>query len=1049
MIKSISSFILTLLTSVIVLMAQKSGVHQFNRSNGFENAFIYEIQQTPRGYITISSNYGFYVYDGSIFNAIKFSESNGNVRSLSHQVLNDDSIYIAIDESIILFNLRSNKVLKSWKVSDHVIKKLILDKEKNIWAINGNNEIFFIQKNNDKLVKFHKLEGELIYDLFVKNKNELYLSTSNGFMTLENNMLKPIEIDLKNELSLSYFNQTSILLQEKNSADFLIYNIVTHKIVQEKKYQASHKEVSIPYHLEENKSIVFNKKEGIFSIEYNQEKNILSEKLLIKSNEFISHDINNLFRDKENNYWLGSKGGGLYKIDFTPFLSKTIFQKNENAINSICAIDDYLALIGTNSGLKMVIVDKENFSISIENLGFNNPVQKIFKQSSGKIYFKSESEIFEFKDGNITPIDLGENWKLSSELNDIYETHNTIFLSTNDGIIAINKLDKTEIQYTTSDLLLHNSVFKILKNKQQELWVISPYTLPYCIYKEQAKKISPEIIKNLFFDPISLNMDKGENIWFGTKGDGLIKYNGKEIRKFNKENGLISNTVVNVLLNTKNKVWAVHESGISILQNEGDNTNILKTLAFPDEFDASQMQANAPCFGLNNGLFFHNQETIYYLNDTTADNSNKYLNLFVKEIKINNETFESNENIISLNHGYYRIEFQFQTIYLQKPSMVKYAYRLLGSEDTSWIEKKYTESELILPNLSDGTHIIQLKSFLSDDSQSSKIITYEIDIATAIYKKWWFWLLSLGIVTGIIFSFIQWRINRIKKDKVELEKIIGERTSELKNERDNLKSAKDIIEQKTNSITESIEYARKIQISSLPALDNLGDKSENILVFSRPKDIVSGDFYWFKRKDNCILLTVFDCTGHGVPAGFISMIGIKLISKIVNDGLFNDPAEILNRLNALLLDELSPETEIELYNTAMDAAIAFIDLDKMELTFAGAARPIIIASKGNTEIIKGNTLSIGGYNSKLKEPFTNIIHKLNTDDMIYLFSDGYADQFNGTTKKRYFNKQLFELLTSLRKHSIQDQQKKLNDNLDDWMSTANQTDDILILGFRV
>ncbi len=1043
------SLLILLLIFAKPLLAQKNGIHQFNRSNGFENAFIYEIQQTPRGYITVSSNYGFYAYDGSIFNNLKFSETNGNVRSLSHQVINDDSIFIAIDESIILFNLRSNKILKSWKTSEHVIKKLILDKNKNIWALNGNNDILVIRKNSNQLDLFYSAEGTLIYDVLIKDENQIFLATSDGFKTLKNKTLTAINLDIDNELSITKFNNESIILQEKNSNKYIIYNIVNNTIIFNKNNNNGSGIHSSAFQRKQNIALFYNNATGMSELEYNLKKNNYSEKSIIKPSEFISHKINNVFIDKENNYWLGSKGGGIYKIDFNPFINKTLFEKNENIINCITAIDDYVSLLGTDKGLMMVFVDKESNLISTEALSFTKPVQRLFKLRSGKIYFTSDSALFEFKDGNVSRLDLGNSWKLSSDLNDIYDVNNMIYLSTNDGIIAFNNETKKETIWTTNELLLHNSVYKLVKNKQGELWVISPYTLPYSIFNNQVKKINPAIIKNLFFDPTSVAIIDNDQLWFGTKGDGLFSYNGNEIKKYNKDNGLISNTILNVLTDKVNKIWAVHESGISILKIKNASTSILKTIAFPDDFDATQMQANAACFGTKHGLFFHNQSTIYYLNDTMGDNQNRFLNLFIKNIKVNNEGIEDINNTINLSHGYYRVEFEFQTIFLQKPSMVKYAYRLLGSEDTTWIEKKYTEPELILPNLSDGTHIIQLKSYLSDDSQFSKVITYEINIASAIYKKWWFWLLSVGLITAMIVSFIQFRINKIKKDKVALERLVGKRTHELEKEKDNLKLAKDIIEQKTIAITESIEYARKIQLSSLPLIENLDDKAKDLLIFARPRDIVSGDFYWFKRINNQILISVFDCTGHGVPAGFISMIGINLIAKIVNDGLFNNPAEILNQINNRLLNELNPETEIELYNTAMDAAIALIDLDKMHVTFAGAARPIVIVSDEKADIVKGNNISIGGYNSKLREPFTNIEIDIKKNDTIYLFSDGYADQFNSTTKKRFFNKQLLDLLAAISIYGIDEQQEKLQDNLTTWKNNANQTDDILIVGFKI
>ncbi len=1042
-------FLGLLMLLITPVVAQKNGIHQFNRSNGFENAFVYQIQQTPRGYITISTNYGFFSYDGNGFNAIRFSENSTTTRSLSHQVLNDDSIYIGLEESLVLYNLTTSKILKSWRTSDYAIKKITIDQFKNVWILNGNNEIYLLNKQNNQLELYYKLNDNLIYDFLVLNKNEIYMSTSIGLQSLIQQKIVAIPTSLNSELSLTRFNENSIYIQEKNRSNCLIYNIKDKSIDYQKSANDENGYISAPFQEKKNKVIFYHNKNGISEIEYHTKNKNISEKNEQNANESIGHKINVIFLDKESNYWLGSLGGGIYKIDYNPFHSKIIFKDNMANIQSICAINDNMALIGTSIGLKLALIDKENNIITIEDLPFKKSVQKIFKLSSGKIYLKCDLEIYEFKDGTTQLVNFGEEWKKSSDLNDIYESKKGKYLCTNDGIFLQPNDNSIEIRLTTSELLLHNSVYKVIENKIGELWIISPYTLPYAIKDDKVKKINQQFIQNTFFDPISLQLDEKDNLWFGTKGDGIFKYNAKSLTPFNKDNGLINNAVLNIQTNKKNKFWIIHESGVSIIKNHLDQISLLKTIAFPDEFEASQMQQNAPCFGSFGSLFFHNQSSLYYLYDTTGYDNNQVLNLFIKKIKINNEIVENNENSIQLPHGYYRLELEFKTIYLQKPSMVKYAYRILGGEDTMWIEKRYTESELILPNLTDGSYIIQLKSYLSDESQSSKIITYEIDIASAIYKKWWFWVIMLLLSVSIIVGYIQLRLKKIKKDKIALEQLIRKRTFELEKEKNNLKAAKDIIEQKTNAITESIEYARKIQVSSLPALENLGDKINQLMVYSRPKDIVSGDFYWFKRSGNQLLLALFDCTGHGVPAGFISMIGVNLISKIVNEGHFNNPAEVLNQLNNLLLKELNPETEIELYNTAMDAAVVFIDFEKLELTFSGASRPIAIVSENVVQLLKGNIMSIGGYNSKIKEPFENKKCTLKPDDMVYLFSDGYADQFNPGTKKRFFNNQLLELFSGISTLSISEQQAALDYEFLKWKKNAAQTDDILVLGFKI
>lgn len=257
-----------------------------------------------------------------------------------------------------------------------------------------------------------------------------------------------------------------------------------------------------------------------------------------------------------------------------------------------------------------------------------------------------------------------------------------------------------------------------------------------------------------------------------------------------------------------------------------------------------------------------------------------------------------------------------------------------------------------------------------------------------------------------------------------------------------------IIQEKNNDITASIEYASKIQEALLPTRENSSLFRDSFFILN-PKDIVSGDFLWYAKVDSKIVFTAADCTGHGVPGAFMSMIGNTFLHEIVNVNRKLQPGEILNELRERVIHALSQDGGIEsARKDGMDMALCCLDLENHRLEYAGANNPLYIIRNNELIEIKADKQPVG-YMPEREVPFNNHEIELVKDDLIYIFSDGYADQFGGPKGKKFKYKQLKELLLANKEKSMLDQKKILMDAFNDWKGSLEQIDDVCFIGVRV
>lgn len=289
----------------------------------------------------------------------------------------------------------------------------------------------------------------------------------------------------------------------------------------------------------------------------------------------------------------------------------------------------------------------------------------------------------------------------------------------------------------------------------------------------------------------------------------------------------------------------------------------------------------------------------------------------------------------------------------------------------------------------------------------------------------------------------------LKNEEIEIQREEIESQKE-KNEmqRDLAEKQKDEISAQKKALTDSIRYASRIQSALQPESKSLSKIFSDYFILNKPKDIVSGDFYWISTKEDKTVVAVADSTGHGVPGAFLSFLGIKFLEETVENLGITQPDKILDNLRERIIKSMGQTGKDGETHDGMDIALISIDMANYSLQYAGAWHPLLIIRNNNTIEIKGDRMPLG-YQMRTDKPFTNHDLQIKPGDSIYLFTDGYPDQFGWRTGKKFYMHNFRELLLSIQNVPMQAQKILLENNLKNWMGDLEQVDDIMVIGLQI
>jgi len=421
--------------------------------------------------------------------------------------------------------------------------------------------------------------------------------------------------------------------------------------------------------------------------------------------------------------------------------------------------------------------------------------------------------------------------------------------------------------------------------------------------------------------------------------------------------------------------------------------------------------------------------------------------------------------VLKLPYGLNDLRFTFAATYYEDNDQLVYSHRLKGFDAhwSDWLnatQKEYT-------NLPEGKYTFMVKA-RNIYGKESLVASYSFKVLPPWHRTVWAYIGYVFIAAFVVWAIVKLNVRRLQGQKRRLEHVVQRRTAEIVEKNNSLRMQKEelealneqiidqkqVIEKKNEDIVASINYARRIQTAMLPQM-HLIKESLNAFILYRPRDIVSGDFYWFadveltalKQTKKRSIIIAADCTGHGVPGAFVSMVGNELLNEIIKRHEVHEPYQILEWLNEGIKRVFQfKETRSR---DGMDIAICAIDKENKTMEFAGAHNPILYVQNGEMMVIKGDKISVGEQWPKKMKRHTNHTISVEEPTTFYLFSDGFQDQFGGANGKKFMRAKFYRLLHEASNLTIDKQQALLEQRLDDWMGEQSQIDDILVLGVHV
>ncbi len=671
-------------------------------------------------------------------------------------------------------------------------------------------------------------------------------------------------------------------------------------------------------------------------------------------------------------------------------------------------------------------------------------------------------------------------------VNEIYcingDKDGNIWIGTNKGgLLKFDISKETFERFTTDDGLGSNQIYTIFRDSKNRMWFGS-LSGDLTMHDSNTEPLSPNSSwrgaggepervkgKGVFKTfsgkdgypskfTICITEDSKGNLWFGTYDMGIYKYDplalletgGHLFRNYSTKDGLDSNTPFLLVCDHKNNLWIGSGLGIDKF-NLRDET--FKHYEKEDGFLGVEINPNAVCQDRVGNLWFGSIIGLVKYNSKLEKNNLIEPVTTIKNPRLFFQNVEIPENHIfpwTQNH----FTFDFVGTSLTNPKRVKYRYMLEGlDKDWSPIVK---ENSITYPNLSSGSYTFKVRSCNNDGVWNNEPITFQFVINPPFWKTTWFYIfIGMIVFSGIIF-FTKLRERVLRKENIILEKKVTERTEVIENQKIEILQMKDAVEKKNIAITDSIEYASIIQQAILPSEAEINEQFKNHFILYKPKDIVSGDFYWIHEETNRTLFAVADCTGHGVSGAFVSLMGHNLLNETINENHNYNPSEILFELNNKILNTLKQNSQKTSAKYGMDIALISVDKKTGTLEYAGAHNPLLIFRGNSTNEkhsecfqIKANQRSIGTYKKEGDSGFANHTFQLIKGDMLYMFSDGYADQIGGPEDKRIFSQAFHDILQSICQNEMVEQKKILDKTIIKWKGTQNQTDDILVVGIRI
>lgn len=1015
-----------------------------SQTEGLTNNFVNDLVQDDRGFLFIGTGEGIGIYNGQ--EVEMFTKNNGITDNYITKCYKDSKGNIWFGHiqggSSIFYNHTFGKVHVGAGI-DSQIMDIEEDEHGRIWFVAQDYGLYFYTEEDEKDF-FPKISAsKQYYCLHINLGNQFLVGTDQGVEVFHfshesdgSNILSKSQIvDNLPEIqivSILNFNGTIMAFGSNGEAYKILYENNYYRA--EAVEFANNNQMLLVTDVDQRGDNIWIStfQQGLLRCEIKNDRIFIREKFN-KNSGLKTDAVKTSFIDREGVLWIGTYGEGLVSKEddiFTYYFSQP---KTNHPIYHVL-VNETNVYVASDSAVEHY--DKQHSSL-LSKYGIANGLPKdqitcmAFTKDSTLIVGTSLHGVFQktSNEKTFTPIVIS-NDNLSNTISDLIVHNNYLYIGTLNGAYRYDLNTGGITVYNITTGLPHNSIGALYMSSKNELYVGT--------YSAFLSKIVDKDITNYpIYDGVQvvevndIHESNQGDIWFCSNGNGIFELIGEKCRNITTTNGLMSNYCYSIKVLSDSKIWVAHHEGLT---KWNDKEQI--AITYDDYYgltnrflrSSSALYKNELWLGTENGLVLYD-EFKDSLNSVPPITSFRFLN-------INDSIFPITQEL-HLPYGSYKFGFGLAGLTLKGSKKVTFQFILEGY-DTKW-SKKTDKNSIYYTGMYDGVYTFRVRSFNADGTQGNETMI-RIIVDRPYWKKWWFYLICASSLLLSVYAVIKYRERSFIKYQEKLKHDLALRTREVVEQ-------KNKIEEINKDLTDSINYAQRIQRAILPRTDFLFSLFPKAFVFFQPRDIVSGDFYWCTEVNNKKILVCADCTGHGVPGGFMSMISHILIREALNEKSLEDPAIILQKVNDKIVQVLKQTDELESNRDGLDLAILVIDEQSMIAKFAGAMRPLYIYRNGNRNILKGDRYSLGGMMAN--KSFATKEIKIESGDKLYIFSDGFADQFGGPKRNKMKLKVFQEYLDQICQLEMTEQKASLESFFYEWKGDFPQMDDILVMGIEI
>jgi ligand-binding sensor domain-containing protein/serine phosphatase RsbU (regulator of sigma subunit) len=1048
--KFLVSFVFSVFFIQLFIQPTNSQNYKFQQlgvGKGICYPFVYQVTQDKNGFIWALTGSGICRFDGFSF-VSKFRDSLPESSATATYKDKNQNLWFGFsDGSIVFYDGKSFLLFPPDSLQSGSINDIIQDNYGNIIAATQGSGLIIFNGDNHKRIVKEPFAGKLIYSIASLGK-ELLIGSDDGISLysygsdpskikflrqIEGLPLSKVQKISKNTANKSFWICTEdagfYLLKQTSDNSFKVLNYGILLDLGMDKIQ--------DVNTDQQKNIwvsTFGK--GLYKVKLHNDS-IQSVINFNVNNGLALNDVKATFQDREGNIWVSTFGNGISMLLTESFISYdySSFLKGKN-VSAVCFDTDGYWVGGEKGLIKVTRNLKQDIKVFNQANGLPSDIITALYLASDKslIIGTSKSGVYQVKCGSnkVNSLFKSEN-SLANSINALNGYKDEIYISSNNGIYQYNLKTGSFIQHSTDQgkHLPHNNIRQVFVNKSGIAWVATQSSMLFNISNDE--KFVSKGAHELEFTAIT----NGENgsLWAGTNGNGVFKFAKDTVLHYSTRENLKSDYCYALATDNSGNVWIGHRLGLSRISPSTPPTIKI----YGPDYIPGDVNPNAIAIGSSGEMLFGTSEGLIFYESTQTGVKPVAPLVNITSIVIDDKNYDPWSEKIVLRYGRHRIKIDFIGLNYNNPEQVVYKYKLDGF-DTDWIETKEPFARFIVD---DGIYTFKLLARSGDGVWSEKDYSFILKVRKPFWKTWWFFILAIAALIFAVYTIIKIREKKQREFQIYLEKLLDERTKEVREQ-------KEEIELKNRDITDSINYAQRIQASILPSLRKLQHYFTGSFVYYQPRDIVSGDFYWFDviPNTNKFIVVCADSTGHGVPGAFMSLIGTTLLKDIFNRPDVQKPSDILLHLDNELKSTLNQNLEGERPNDGMDIIVCEIDIITYKACFASAMRPFIVYQNGEQLYYKGSRSSIGGQ-IKEEKIFEDVELQLTKGDLIYMFSDGYPDQFGGPHGKKFKMVRLRNLLKDIHQKPMEEQYNYVKSNFELWQGNLEQVDDVIFMGIKI